>query len=51
MIPAWDAQWHLRSPIHEPLLGVPDWWPDNGNATFYENARHFRPAPDQTAAI
>ena len=33
-----------------PLLGVPGWWPDNGNVAFYENARYFRPAPNQTAA-
>jgi hypothetical protein len=26
-----------------PLLGVPGWWPDNNNETFYENTRHFRP--------
>jgi len=32
-----------------PLLGVPGWWPDNGNVAFYENARYFRPAQNQTA--
>ena len=30
-----------------PLLGVPGWWPDNENLAFYENIRHFRPAPAQ----
>jgi hypothetical protein len=28
-----------------PLLGVPGWWPDNNHEIFYENTRHFRPAP------
>ncbi|GAO37698.1 hypothetical protein SCT_3134 [Sulfuricella sp. T08] len=28
-----------------PLLGVPDWWPDNNHEIFYENTRYFRPAP------
>ena len=26
-----------------PLLGVPDWWPDNENDWFYENTGYFRP--------
>lgn len=27
-----------------PLLGIPDWWPDNNYEIFYENIRYFRPA-------
>jgi hypothetical protein len=27
-----------------PLLGIPDWWPDNNYEVFYENIRYFRPA-------
>lgn len=27
-----------------PVLGVPDWWPDNEDAVFYTNRRYFRPA-------
>lgn len=26
-----------------PLLGVPGWWADNENPTFYENTGYFRP--------
>ncbi|MFK8014006.1 MAG: DUF3025 domain-containing protein [Gammaproteobacteria bacterium] len=26
-----------------PLLGVPGWWPDNENDTFYSDADYFRP--------
>jgi hypothetical protein len=28
-----------------PLLGVPGWWPENNHEIFYEDTRHFRPAP------
>jgi hypothetical protein len=33
-----------------PLLGVPGWWPDNGQEGFYDNTRYFRPAYDPTRA-
>jgi hypothetical protein len=26
-----------------PVLGVPGWWPANGEATFYDNREYFRP--------
>lgn len=26
-----------------PILGVPGWWAENANPTFYENAHYFRP--------
>lgn len=26
-----------------PVLGVPGWWPPNGDAAFYDNERYFRP--------
>jgi hypothetical protein len=28
-----------------PLLGMPGWWPENGNEAFYGNTRYFRPLP------
>lgn len=31
-----------------PVLGVPGWWPDNANPTFYENRGYFRPAKPRT---
>jgi hypothetical protein len=32
---------HVLAPL--PLLGVPDWWPDNAGETFYDDAAYFRP--------
>ena len=26
-----------------PLLGIPDWWPENQDTTFYDNQDYFRP--------
>jgi len=26
-----------------PILGMPDWHPDNNNAEFYKNTSYFRP--------
>lgn len=26
-----------------PVLGVPGWWPDNGDEAFYDNTAYFRP--------
>ena len=28
-----------------PVLGVPGWWPENDNFSFYDDASVFRPAP------
>ncbi len=28
-----------------PLLGVPGWWSENEDFSFYDNTRYFRPAP------
>lgn len=33
-----------------PLLGVPGWWGDNEDASFYDNAGYFRPKPLPTVA-
>jgi len=27
-----------------PVLGVPGWWPQNGDFSFYDDAQVFRPA-------
>jgi hypothetical protein len=41
----WNPEKLLRprelSPL--PVLGVPGWWPDNGEAAFYDNTHYFRP--------
>jgi hypothetical protein len=29
---------------HLPVLGIPGWWPANDDASFYDDARVFRPA-------
>ena len=26
-----------------PLLGIPGWWPENGELSFYDDAQVFRP--------
>ncbi|MBO1518749.1 DUF3025 domain-containing protein [Oceanisphaera pacifica] len=26
-----------------PMLGIPNWWPDNEDFTFYQNTQYFRP--------
>ncbi|MEO6016129.1 MAG: DUF3025 domain-containing protein [Polaromonas sp.] len=39
-----DAGWLARKPFAPlPVLGVPGWWPDNENPSFYEDILVFRP--------
>ena len=34
-----------------PVLGVPGWWPDNADASFYDDAAIFRPQPGKKPSI
>lgn len=36
----WLKDNRLLSPL--PLLGLPGWWPENENASFYDNKQYFR---------
>lgn len=36
------APMHAAALAPLPVLGVPDWWPDNQQETFYANTRYFR---------
>jgi hypothetical protein len=38
----WQADFLDRSPMMAPLLGVPGWWADNQDASFYDNSAYFR---------
>ena len=33
-----------------PVLGVPGWWPDNEDPSFYDNRNYFRPGRQRSAA-
>lgn len=41
----WDREHlcHGRELAPLPVLGVPGWWPDNEEETFYDNKAYFRP--------
>ena len=38
------ADWKGKPFLPLPVLGVPDWWPANEDAAFYDDASVFRPA-------
>ncbi|MBZ0093902.1 MAG: hypothetical protein K8H75_00790 [Sulfuricella sp.] len=44
---AWDARWHARSPIYQPLLEAAQRG-DREHEISYEDNRHFRPAPSSS---
>jgi Protein of unknown function (DUF3025) len=42
------AGWAAKPFCALPVLGVPDWWPANDDAAFYDDPAVFRPRRDQT---
>ena len=46
--PGWLTSASVLSPL--PLLGVPGWWPENEEESFYANERYFRPGRSKGSA-
>jgi hypothetical protein len=41
-IDAGMAHWTPADLAPLPILGIPDWWPDNAQPSFYDNSQYFR---------